>query len=198
MKKYNTLILSILFFIISFIKNWYSDELFDKFFLLALVPSIILIVLFNVILIKSIIQIDKRKEYINVISIIILLISIIFFFFPYREVKTKYELDKYEPERLQIIKMIEKRQLKPKDELGNISLPNKYKKYSISDEVFLYQNNEKGQVVGFWVFRGMLSGSTELIYSTGGKKLIKANETNHRITKIKKLKDKWYYVETDY
>lgn len=198
MKKYNTLILSILFFIISFIKNWYSDELFDNFFLLALVPSIILIVLFNVILIKSIIQIDKRKEYINVISIIILLISIIFFFFPYREVKTKYELDKYEPERLQIIKMIEKGQLKPKDELGNISLPNKYKKYSISDEVFLYQNNEKGQVVGFWVFRGMLSGSTELIYSTGGKKLIKANETNHRITKIKKLKDKWYYVETDY
>ena len=136
LKKYNTLILSILFFIISFIKNWYSDELFDKFFLLALVPSIILIVLFNVILIKSIIQIDKRKEYINVISIIILLISIIFFFFPYREVKTRYELDKYEPERLQIIKMIEKGQLKPKDEIGNISLPNKYKKYSISDEVF--------------------------------------------------------------
>lgn len=198
MKKYNTLILSILFFIISFIKNWYSDELFDKFFLLALLPSIILIVLFNVILIKSIIQIDKRKEYINVISIIILLISIIFFFFPYREVKTKYELDKYEPERLQIIKMIEKGQLKSNDEIGNISLPNNYKKYSISGEVFLYQNNEKGQVVGFWVFRGMLSGSTELIYSTGGKKLIKANETNHRITKIKKLKDKWYYVETDY
>lgn len=198
MKKYNTLILSILFFIISFIKNWYCDELFDKFFLLALVPSIILMVLFNVILIKSIIQINKRKEYINVISIIILLISIIFFFFPYREVKTKYELDKYEPERLQIIKMIEKGQLKPNDEIGNISLPNKYKKYSISDEVFLYQNNEKGQVVGFWVFRGMLSGSTELIYSTGGKELIKANETNHRITKIKKLKDKWYYVETDY
>lgn len=127
-----------------------------------------------------------------------MLISIIFFFFPYREVKTRYELDKYEPERLQIIKMIEKGQLKPKDEIGNISLPNKYKKYSISDEVFLYQNNEKGQVVGFWVFRGMLSGSTELIYSSGGKKLIKTNETNHRITKIKKLKDKWYYVETDY
>ena len=34
--------------------------------------------------------------------------------------------------------------------------------------------------------------------STGGEELIRANESGHPITKIEKLKDKWYLVETDY
>ena len=41
----------------------------------------------------------------------------------------------------------------------------------------------------------MQSGSTQLMYSTGGEKLIKANETVHPIIEIEKLKDNWYYVE---
>lgn len=52
--------------------------------------------------------------------------------------------------------------------------------------------------VSFWVFRGMQSGSAELIYSTGGEKIIETNETGHPIISIEKLKDNWYYVITDY
>ena len=44
----------------------------------------------------------------------------------------------------------------------------------------------------------MQSGSKQLIYSTGGKELIKNNETGHPIVNIKKLRGNWYYVETDY
>ena len=48
------------------------------------------------------------------------------------------------------------------------------------------------------MFRGMQSGSAELIYSTGGEKIIETNETGHPIISIEKLKDNWYYVITDY
>lgn len=84
------------------------------------------------------------------------------------------------------------------DEIGNVTLPNKYKKLSTSGQVFIYQNSDKEQVIGFWVFRGVFSGSLEVIYSTGGENLIKSNDKGHSITKIEKLKDNWYYVETDY
>lgn len=93
--------------------------------------------------------------------------------------------------------MIKSNELKS-DEIGNVTLPNKYKKLSTSGQIFIYQNNEEGQVIGFWVFRGMLSGSIKVIYSTGGEDLIKNNEKGHPIIKIEKLKDNWYYVETDY
>ena len=84
------------------------------------------------------------------------------------------------------------------DENGNVILPKEYKNLSTGGSVFVYQNDEKGQVVGFWVFRGMLSGSIEIIYSTGGEELIRKNETEHPIIYIEKLKENWYYVETDY
>ena len=53
-------------------------------------------------------------------------------------------------------------------------------------------------VISFWVFRGMLSGSIELIYSSVDESLIYANESGHPITNVKKLKDHWYLVDTDY
>ncbi|MBQ6546952.1 MAG: hypothetical protein IJL74_03020 [Bacilli bacterium] len=94
--------------------------------------------------------------------------------------------------------MIKSGKLKSKDENGNVVLPNKYKKYSISGEVVEYQNDKEGQVIAFWVFRGIQSGSTQLMYSTGGEDLIKENETGHPIIKIEKLKNNWYLVTTDY
>ncbi|MBQ7031423.1 MAG: hypothetical protein IJN13_03515 [Bacilli bacterium] len=93
--------------------------------------------------------------------------------------------------------MIEDNKLKV-DDLGNVKLPNKYKKVSTSGEVAVYQNDEDGKVVAFWIFRGMQSGSVQLIYSTGGEELIMDNETGHPIVSIDKLKDNWYYVVTNY
>lgn len=93
--------------------------------------------------------------------------------------------------------MVEDKKLET-DEFGNVDLPYKYKKVSISGEVFVFQNDEEGQVIGFWALRGVQSGSVQLIYSTGGEKLIRDNETGHPIISIDKLKDNWYYLITDY
>ena len=62
----------------------------------------------------------------------------------------------------------------------------------------MYINDKEGQVICFWIFRGMLSGSHQMIYSSNGEKLIKENETGHPIISVKNLKDNWYYVKTDY
>ena len=198
MKKYKILIISILTLIISFVRSWYSDFLFDKLFIFYIIPNLLLFVLFNYCFITSLIKIVKERKLINVVSIIVLLCSVLlFFFFPFRKVKTNYELNSFEKARLEIIDKIIYNELKP-DDFGNVKLPKEYKKYSMSGEVTIYQNDKEGQVICFWIFRGMQSGSVQLMYSTGGEKLIKDNENGHPIKKIEKLKDNWYYVETDY
>ena len=58
--------------------------------------------------------------------------------------------------------------------------------------------NDEEQVISFWVFRGMLSGSVQLIYSSKDENLIYDNEEGHSIVSIEELKDHWYLVETDY
>ena len=44
----------------------------------------------------------------------------------------------------------------------------------------------------------MLSGSVQLVYSTGGEEIIRSSDIEHPIVSIDKLKDNWYYVVTDY
>ena len=199
MKKYLVLFFSICWSIVAFIKSWYNVELLDALFIFALIPYFILMMCEIALFTLSIRGIVKEKSYVSIISLIILIATgILIIVFPFEDVKFKYELRKYEKPRLEIVDMVNNGKLKPQDENGNAILPNKYKKYSISGEVTIYQNDKDGQVIGFWVFRGIQSGSTELIYSTGGEELIKANETGHPISKIEKLKDSWYYVEIDY
>ena len=198
MKRYWILIISILLLFLSFIKSWYSDLLFDKLFIFYIISNLLLFILFNFCFITILVKIAKERKLINVISITILLCAVLLFiFFPFRKVKINYELNRFEKKRLEIVDKILYNELKP-DDLGNVKLPKEYKKYSISGEVKIYQNDKEGQVICFWIFRGMQSGSVQLMYSTGGEKLIKANETGHPIINIEKLKDNWYYVETDY
>lgn len=197
-KKYSNLILSILILVFSFIKCWYSDYLLNLLFVFYIILDLILLIGYFICLIKNIRNLKQKINVINIITTIMLvIIAMLVLFFPFRDAKIKYELNSYEKDRLKVIDMIKNNELKS-DEIGNITLPNKYKKISTSGQVFVYQNNDEGQVIGFWVFRGTLSGSIEVIYSTGGVELIKSNEKGHSITKIEKIKDNWYYVETDY
>lgn len=198
MKKYNNLILSILILVFSFIICWYSDYLSSSLFVFGIVLDLILMLFFFIILIISIRNLKQKINIINILTIIILVATaILVLFFPFRDVKIKYELNLYEKDRLEVIDMIKDNELKS-DEIGNVTLPNKYKKLSTSGQVFVYKNSGKEQVIGFWVFRGMLSGSNLVIYSTGGKDLIESSIKGHPITNIEKLKDNWYYVETNY
>ena len=198
MKKYILLIISVIVMILSFLNSWFSDYLLDSLFIFALIPGLILFVGWIICLVLSIIKLIKDKNVFNIISFIaVILTALLVLFFPFRETKVKLELNLYEEKRLEIIRMIEDNKLKV-DDLGNVKLPNKYKKVSTSGEVAVYQNDKDGKVIGFWVFRGMLSGSIQLVYSNGGEEMIRSSEIEHPIVSIDKLKDNWYYVVTDY
>lgn len=198
MKKYILLIISVIVMILSFLNSWFSAQLLDSLFIFALIPGLILFVGWIICLVLSIIKLIKDRNVFNIISFIaVFLTALLVLFFLFREVKVRLELNLYEEERLEIIKMIEDNKLEV-DDLGNSKLPNKYKNVSTSGEIAVYQNDEEGIVIAFWVFRGMQSGSVQLVYSTGGEKLIRDNETGHTIVSVDKLKDNWYYVITDY
>ena len=197
-KKYSLLISSILFSICSFLFYWYTNNMN---LLLWIVLFFIIFILFIIITIKSITDLHSKKGdkiLTAFISIVILSITIIFHFnFPYEMAKINVEWNKYKKARYEVVELAKNDKLGFIGDTKSAVLPDKLKKVSQTGEVLVYQNDGENLVVGFWVNRGMLGGSKLLIYSTGGKKLIKENET-HNIENIKKINDNWYYVVTKY
>ena len=169
MKKYILLIISVTVMILSFLNSWFSDQLLDSLFIFALIPNLVLFIGWVVYLVVSIVRLKNDKKLLNIIPIIVIILTaLLVLFSPLREAKVRLELNLYEDERLEIIKMIEDNKLEV-DDLGNVELSDKYKKVSTSGEVTVYQNDENGKVISFWIFRGMLSGFVQLVYSTSGK-----------------------------
>ena len=196
MKKYSLLILSVLLFLLSFFAFWYSDWFSPVLWLLAVPVLLLLLVCFVLLLVLNIRMIVKRKTWVSAAGVAVLvLMAVTLLFFPFRDAKMKLDLVRYDDERMEIIGKIKDGQLRPRDSLGNVELPPGYKRISSSGEVFLYQNNEEGQVIGFWIFRGLsIDGSIQLIYSTGGEELIWENV--YPIETIEPVKENWYYVVT--
>lgn len=197
MKRYFLLILSVLLLIVSFAAAWYNDHLFNHLFILVIPIDLMLLGCFIVLLVLCIVRILKRKEYINFLSLAVLaLLVVLIFRFPFRDARVQLELNRFEADRLEIVEMIRSHQLQP-DGLGNVDLPAGYRRLSSDGEVYVYQNDKNGQVICFWIFRGMNSGLLELVYSSGGEELIRAHEFTINIESIEQLKEHWYYVETN-
>ena len=197
MKRNILLIISILIMIISFINGWYQDYLMSNTFLVAIIPSLILIIAEIICFIIALIKLNKTKDKIYILSQIILVLTIILVtVFPFSEIRTKIEFNHHLDKRMEVIDKIKNNELEIEN--GNIELPDEYKKVSIDGEVYVYQNDEQATVISFWVLRMPLSGSLELIYSSGGEQLIRNNEKGHPIVSINKIKENWYFVETEY
>ena len=150
MKKYRLLILSVLLLLVSFAAAWYEDHLFNHLFVYAIPIYLLLLACFIVLLVMSIWGIIKRKEYIHFFSIAVLaLLVVLLVTFPFRDARVKWELNRFEADRLEIIEMIQSHQLQP-DSLGNVVLPVGYKRLSSDGEAYVYQNDKNGQVICFW------------------------------------------------
>lgn len=198
MKRKKLLIGSIIIFSLSFIYNWFADRLFNSLFMISLIIPLIIFIGFIFCFIFSIKEIVDNKKFIDNISIFILVITVLVtFFFPFRMAKTKLELLLYKQDRNKIIEMVKNNEMKI-DDNGNVELPNKYHKISSSGEITVYQNDNDGILICFWIFRGTMSSSTKLIYSNRGEELIKENAWIDEIKSITRLEEKWFYVETNY
>lgn len=197
MKKYSLLILTLIILILSFLNCWYSAELLDLLFIVTFILNLVLFIIYIICFKIVIEEIIKNKNILNVISLCILIMNIIIItIFPFREAKTYLELNLYKEEYEKVVKLVKDKGLVTY-EYDNAKLPKELKKISISGEISIYKNDEEGQIIGFWIFRGMLSGSTQLIYSSCDEKLIEESEFRYSITSIKELEDNWYYVEFD-
>lgn len=198
MKRHYGISLAVISAFLNFFCFWYADSLLNRYFIFGLIPIAIAILLLLVCIIVSIISACRYHfEIVHDIPLIISIVTIVVLFvFPFRTAKVNVELHLYEKDRLEIVEMIKDGEITT-DHLGNAKLPKGYGHLSSDGEIFVYENDSE-QVISFWVFRGMLSGSVQLIYSSGDESLIYANEKGHPITDVQKLKDHWYLVETDY
>lgn len=198
MKRYWILLIAVLTLFLNLICFWYADVLFNRFFVFGLIPILFALVLLIVCVVLSVVRmIRDRERLICVLSLILCVLTVAFAVaFPFRMAKVKAEVTLFEKDRMQVIEQIAAGQLTP-DAYGSIRLPKKYQRISSDGTVFVYQNDDE-QVVSFWVFRGMLSGSVQLIYSSLDESLIWDNENAHPIISIEQLKEHWYLVETDY
>lgn len=198
MKRKQLLIGSIIIFILSFIYSWFADRLFNSLFIISLIIPLIIFIGFIICFIFSIKDVIGNKKFINNIPVFILVITVLVtFFFPFRMAKTKLELLLYKQDRNEVIEMVKNNEMKIGDN-GNVELPNKYHKISSSGEITVYQNDNDGMLICFWIFRGTMSGSTKLMYSNRGEELIKENAWIDEIKSIKRLDEKWFYVEVNY
>ena len=198
MKKNSALLFAVCTFVVSFISFWYADVLFNRLWIFGLIPLILSILVLAASLIVSIVFLVRKPNVIRcylpaLISIFTIVVLVVF---PFRTAKVKLELQLYEKARTRVVEMVQKGEI-ISDHLGNAELPVELNHLSSDGYIFVYQNDEE-QVVSFWVYRGMLSGSVQLIYSSEDENLIRENETGHPIISIEKLKEHWYLVETDY
>jgi hypothetical protein len=198
MKKISALILSLCAFAAVFLSFWYNDVLFNRLFVFGLIPMALSVLLLFGSLIMSIIVIARKpsilKSYLPIVISIITVLII--FVFPFRKAKVNLELQLFDKARMHVIEMVKNDEIIP-DRIGNAELPFGFRHISSDGNIFIYQNDEE-QVISFWVFRGMFSGSVQLIYSSKDENLIYDNEEGHSIVSIEELKDHWYLVETDY
>ena len=196
MKKCRYLLPAILLSLVTFAACWFSDQRYDCFWIYMVPIDLILLACFIVLLVLCIRRIAKDKAYVEFVSAAVLvLLMVLVVFFPFRDVKVKLELRLYDTPRQEIVEMIRSRELQPEDGRIIIQLPAGYRRISTSGTVVQHKNDAGGQVIGFWVFRGVPDGAIEVIYSSGGEELIRANV--YGIERIEKLKDDWYYVITD-
>lgn len=187
------LVLTIVSFVLIFIYNWFITSLLDIFFGYLLIISLCLIILFILLFSKVINELKKDKCLINIISFIILILTILLvLFFPFREVKFKLEFKLFEDKREEVIRLLQNNRLDI-DNDGNCILPNKLDMVSEDGKIMVYKNYDTGLLVGFWIFRGIGTSSELLIYSSLDKEFIKDN-LGSDILSVKDLNDKWYYV----
>lgn len=118
-----------------------------------------------------------------------------FCFLSFSGARVRTEFILYAKARDRVVEMVKEGEVSS-DSYGSAKLPFAYGFTSSNGKIHIYQNNEEGTVVTFWVFCGMLSGTEELIYADGGETQIKEELKSFYVESIEKLKDNWYYVKT--
>lgn len=190
MRKKNYLLAgSIVISCLILLYGWFGDYLSDRIFPIDLLIFFGIFIGFFVCLIWAL----RRKSWCSLA--VLIAGAFVFVFFPFREARVRTEFILYAKARDRVVEMVKEGEVSS-DSYGSAKLPFAYGFTSSNGKIHIYQNNEEGTVVTFWVFYGMLSGTEELIYADGGETQIKEELKSFYVESIEKLKDNWYYVKT--
>lgn len=168
--------------LLCFLSNWYKDNISLIFYIIIRLILINLCIYYFYKLYKL-----KKKSIITLLFIITLLL----FFYDFRLTKTKIELNIFKKQRNIIIQKVKNNEFNYYYK-NNIKL-SKYKYTSNDGEIYVYKNDNEGQVISFWIYRGLMSDSIQLVYTTD-KDLLEKNIKN--INKSVKFNKNWFYITT--
>ena len=183
MKKYKALYLELILLIISFLTSWYGDNI-------VMNTNIHMYSIIKIIMLIMFIKLCTLTAKTNKICLLMFIPILLTFGYNFRIEKTKYELKKYEDERNIIIEEVKNTTYNKE----NITLDN-YQYVSNDKSIYIYQNDTE-QVIGFWIYRGYET-SVQLIYTSKDENLIYNSIDKNNIMKMEKLKDNWFYIETN-
>lgn len=184
-------------FVLSFAVQWWNNSLFDIFFIFGLLVYPMLFALVLVCIVEAAKMVEEEEIISAMCSFIIIFATLVMFFkFPYEEAKIKFDYKYLTPMRTKVVNKIVSGEIDDSSSL--VTLPLCYWLTTSDGTVFVYENDAEGVEVGFWVFRGMLSGSKIVVYSNGGEELIRKNESGYSISLLEQLGENWYYIETVY
>lgn len=188
--KYPLLLMTIILFVYSYTIFLFWEELFVLIWISFGISLLIIPIIWLINLIKSIIYIIKDynsvKSYVPLLLIFIT--TFIFFIFNPSDMRNEYEYKTYYDERVEYVELVKSGAVEEKI----IELPKKYKKISRTGKAYIYLNNEDKLLVGFSFDLSFPDGGSVLMYSSGGKKLIKDNIND--IYEIHQKDKNWFMV----
>lgn len=196
MKKENILIMSsVVLFVYSYILFWF-DELYIILSMLTYGLAIFLIpICFLIILIQSIRFYKKEKDFIYLISIIILIILTVFFFkYNPAKIKKEYDFNSKLEKRIELIEKIKLGAIEV-EENKEIKLPSEYVGLADNDSIYVYLNEADETLIAFLYKAGFPDEAQYLFYSSGGQKLIEENVDKSLYKVITKKDENWYFVQ---
>ena len=177
--------------------KWFENEMYQLFTpFLLMIPYIFLFISLIVFGIWAIVFLVKRRKerFKAVIPLIIFIpVFVLFMFVPFYNAKINVEYALYTGMREQVVADIQTGQLMD-DGIGNVNLPFGRRFLSRSGEVSIIEHDEDGIIVGFWIFRGLIMGSFEMMIYTSYAQPPTSPIVGRQILSIERYGENWYYI----
>lgn len=194
-KIFMLLTMSIILFIYSYLIFWFNKEIFEYVFMLLGFPMFIIFPLYIFIIISSLlcIKVNCKKIFNWLPLFTIIILTLLFNFLNPTKLREQMEYKKYYNKRNKMVQEVIKKNISYTNNI--VELPEEYKQISNNGKMYIYLNNKQDTLIGFSVYMSFPDEGSEIIYSSGGKRLIEENFNS--VHSIEQRDNNWFYVKFD-
>lgn len=195
MKSNKLLYLSISSSILVFLYQFSQWKLVDIVTPFLMFPFFLLVFgFFIVVTVRALITLIKNKKWkpfvIQVITIILL------FLIPFNQIILDMDFKLKKSERVKVVKMVEKGELKPEPESSwMIHLPKKYENLSSGGGEIVVEKSGNGYNILFFTYRGILDNFSGYVFTVKDRKPSK-NAFGGDFKEIERMDKNWYFVSS--